>query len=102
MNAKGIKIECHDHNVLTISGERSSEKRDEDSGHYERYLGRFSRSFRLDNHMDVQNMQAKLDSGVLSVIIPKHQQDAVPSSVRNIPIQAAEESSDDPREESKD
>ena len=66
-----IKGEVRDSNLLTISGERNSEVEDEGSNYYERSFGRFSRSFRLLNNADSNNLSASMNRGVLSVRIPK-------------------------------
>jgi HSP20 family protein len=60
-------------NVLTISGTREDEQREESDRYYatERSYGRFSRSFALPEGVDVDHVQASLDTGVLTVKVPK-------------------------------
>jgi len=65
-----IKIED---NTLLISGERKvkSEVKEEDYYKVESSFGTFSRSFSLPNEIDVENIRAESENGVLEVIIPK-------------------------------
>jgi HSP20 family protein len=60
-------------NRLTISGERKSEKKEEDERFYayERSYGSFSRSFTLPEGADADHAQAELKNGVLSIVLPK-------------------------------
>ena len=89
LDVNDIKVEVHDGNLLTISGERNSEVEDDGSNYYERSFGRFSRSFRLLNNADSNNLSASMNRGVLSVRIPKISPD--PPSVRQINIENREE-----------
>jgi len=65
-----IKIED---NTLLISGERKvkNEVKEEDYYKVESSFGTFSRSFSLPNEIDVENIRAESENGVLEVIIPK-------------------------------
>jgi HSP20 family protein len=60
-------------NILTVSGKREAEKRDEQANYYavERSFGAFSRSFQLPAGIDGDKVEAKLVSGVLTLTIPK-------------------------------
>lgn len=60
-------------NVLTISGERNfkEEVKEEDYYRVETRFGKFSRSFTLPENIDVENIEASSDNGVLEVVIPK-------------------------------
>lgn len=60
-------------NRLTISGKREAEKEDESDRFYayERSYGSFSRSFTLPEGCDTENVNADLNNGVLSVMLPK-------------------------------
>ena len=60
-------------NVLTISGTRHSEERKEGESFalYERQYGSFSRSFSLPDTADGERVEAKLESGVLTLTIWK-------------------------------
>lgn len=70
--------------VLTISGKREVEggEGDEDNGfrRIERGYGEFTRRFQLPDNVDPGAVQAKVENGVLHVVVPKkeeHQQDLV-------------------------
>lgn len=64
-----------ENNVLTVSGEKREEQREEDADHRwhlsERRYGRFDRSFVLPREVDADRIQARIDNGVLNVTIPK-------------------------------
>lgn len=73
----GLKREDFDvsveNNVLTISGEKKEEKREEKEGyrHLERTYGSFSRSFALPEHVDAENIDASYKNGVLELQVKK-------------------------------
>jgi len=62
-----------DKNILTIKGERDirDEVKEEDYYRVESAYGTFSRSFRLPEKVDVENIEAKSEDGVLEIVIPK-------------------------------
>jgi HSP20 family protein len=62
-----------DKNVLTIKGKREvrEEVKEEDYYRVESAYGTFSRSFTLPEKVDVENIEAKSENGVLEIIIPK-------------------------------
>ena len=62
-------------NVLTIKGERSSEKVDEDENYrrVERQSGQFYRRFTLPDSADADKIEAKSEHGVLRITIPKQE-----------------------------
>lgn len=71
---ENIKIDLHD-NVLTVSGERKEEKKEEDK-EKRTYLsevqyGAFTRSFTFPEGIDAERSEAKFENGVLSLNIPK-------------------------------
>lgn len=61
--------------MLTIKGERKSEKRDEGEGYkrVERVSGSFYRRFSLPDTADAERIEAKGKNGVLEVILPKQE-----------------------------
>jgi len=69
-----IEISVND-GVLTISGERKLEKKEEKENYtrIESFFGRFERSFKLPIDADVDNIEAKFENGVLKIFIPKKQ-----------------------------
>ena len=70
-----VNIELED-NVLTISGERKSQREERKEGYYrvERASGAFARSLTLPEGVDPERIQANFDRGVLEVRIPKPEQ----------------------------
>ncbi len=72
MSKKDIHVNIKD-NVLTISGERKSEEK-EDKRHFrrvERYYGSFQRCFRLPDQVQENKISASFKDGVLTVTLPK-------------------------------
>lgn len=60
--------------LLTLSGEKKGEKREErknNYAYYERTFGSFSRSFKLPEHVDAEHIEASLKDGVLELTINK-------------------------------
>ena len=88
-----IKVEIEDTNILTISGERNCEVEHDESDYYERIYGKFSRSYRLLDNSDIDNLRATINRGVLSVTIPKRDPD--PPSIRQIQIENTDEDTSD-------
>jgi HSP20 family protein len=75
-------------NRLTVSGKRESEKEEKDDTYYayERSYGSFSRTFTLPDHVDTAHVKAELNSGELTVAVPK-----MPAAVaKKIPVAAGE------------
>jgi HSP20 family protein len=67
-------IDIHAENgMLTIQGERESEKREERQGYkrMERSYGSFFRRFTLPDTADTDKISAKGENGVLTITIPK-------------------------------
>jgi HSP20 family protein len=60
-------------NLLTVSGKREHEKRDERERYYayERSYGEFSRSFTLPEGVDTEHVDGELKDGVLMLTLPK-------------------------------
>jgi HSP20 family protein len=67
-----VSVECHE-NVLTIKGEKRSEREEKsEHRHYvERSYGSFSRAFSLPGDAAAERVKASFHDGVLSVEIPK-------------------------------
>ena len=59
--------------VLTISGEKKKETKDENKNYYrlERVSGSFSRSFTLPSEIHTDKINAEFKDGVLKVTLPK-------------------------------
>jgi len=68
-----------ENNVLTISGEKKEERKEEAKDHHyivsERKYGSFSRSIRLPEGIKSDGITAKFKNGVLNVSIPKTEQE---------------------------
>ncbi len=67
-----IKVDIKD-GRLTISGERNfkDEVKEEDYYRVETSFGKFTRSFDLPENIDLENIEASSENGVLEVVIPK-------------------------------
>jgi HSP20 family protein len=67
-----VDVTC-DNGVLTISGERASERNETDARYHivERTVGTFRRSFQLPQNLDEAKIEAQYGDGVLTLKIPK-------------------------------
>lgn len=76
-----------DDGVLTLKGERKTERKDEGEGYrrYERTFGSFRRSFVLPKGVDPAAVEAQVRDGQLTVRVPKPVQ-AIP---RRVAVKAA-------------
>ena len=72
LDPKNLTIEAKG-GVLTIQGERTAEKEEENKIYhrYERTYGSFCRSFNLPKNVDAEKIEAKYKDGVLTVKVPK-------------------------------
>lgn len=73
MDEKDVEI-IMSGNRLTIKGEKKAEnKEDGEKGHtyYERSYGKFERSFTVGDEVKADDIEAKFDKGVLSIVLPK-------------------------------
>jgi HSP20 family protein len=59
--------------VLTLRGEKRSERKEEEKGrtYSERFFGSFERRLAIPESVDVDRIEAKLKDGVLEVTLPK-------------------------------
>ena len=59
--------------ILTISGEKKSEQKDESKNYYriERNYGSFSRSFTLPAEVKTDSINADYNNGILKITLPK-------------------------------
>ncbi len=70
-----VHLEIND-NILTLRGNHE-ETREEDTSEYkmrEFVRQSFERSFRLGDHIDQDKISAKLEAGVLNVVMPKKEE----------------------------
>lgn len=74
VDEKDIKLELND-GMLTLKGERKFEKerKEEDYHFIERSYGAFSRSFRLPDTVNENDIKAAYKNGVLEVTLPKRE-----------------------------
>jgi len=81
IDKKDVKVEVRD-NMLTISGERKTEKKTEDESCCiaERHYGKFERTFSLNDTVDAGNISAKYKDGVLTIALPKTEK-AIPKEI---------------------
>jgi len=72
MKKEDIEVAMHE-GSLSISGERKSESKHEDSEVYraERFFGRFQRTVTLPAPVAVDKIQAQYKEGVLTITLPK-------------------------------
>lgn len=70
VDKKDVTIDVSD-NVLTISGEKTNEVKDEKHHRIERSYGSFTRSFTLPDTVEVSNIKAVCENGVVKVTLPK-------------------------------
>jgi len=75
LNKEDIHVEVKN-NVLTVSGERKWEKKEENEKVHrvERSYGKFSRSLALPEGVDEKSIKAAFNNGVLELSIPKPEQ----------------------------
>lgn len=73
MDPKDVQIELKD-NALTLSGEKSDERREEDGDRFwaERSWGRFHRTIPLPTEVDPDRCEASFKDGVLTVMLTKN------------------------------
>ncbi|HEY0671083.1 MAG TPA: Hsp20/alpha crystallin family protein [Longimicrobiales bacterium] len=96
LKPEDIEIRVQD-NMLVIAGEKRVAESEQQEGGFrsmERRYGRFERSFTLPRTIDTNNVKARHENGVLTVVLPKVEA----SKPRRIQIEGAEPA---PRELSK-
>ena len=83
LSKEDFNIELND-NLLTVSGERkfSNEKKDKNYHSIETQYGEFSRSFTLPENVDTEKINAKYNSGILELTIPKDEKKALKSTIK--------------------
>ena len=70
MKEEDIDLSIED-GMLTLCGEKKSERRDEEGGYSERSYGRFERRITLPADIDEEHCSADFRDGVLRVTIPR-------------------------------
>ena len=69
IDPKDVSVDL-DHNVLTISGERTTPEGEEKKHLSELGYGRFTRSFTLPDTVDTEKVAAKFEHGMLELTLP--------------------------------
>ncbi len=72
VDAKDMEVSVSD-SMLTVRGEKRTEKKDEQNGHKysERFFGSFERSLTIPPGVDQTKIEAAMKDGVLEVHLPK-------------------------------
>ena len=88
LDEKDVEVTFAD-GVLTLKGEKKSERKEEGKGFYlsERSYGSFQRSIALPEGVDAEKVSAEFSKGVLTVKAPKLPE--VQSNVKKIAIKAS-------------
>ena len=75
MNREDIHL-TFENNVLTLSGERRFEKKDEADNYHrvERSYGTFTRSFAVQQTESIDHVTAEYNNGILRIDLPKHEE----------------------------
>lgn len=75
MDKKDVQIEVND-NVVTVKGERHSERDQNDKDYHftERRFGSFRRSVAIPGGFVNENVSAKFENGVLTITLPKQEE----------------------------
>ena len=72
LNEEDLNVSL-ENNTLTVSGERKFEKEEKEENFHriERRYGSFTRTFRLPNTVDAENVEAGYDKGILKITLAK-------------------------------
>ena len=86
LEEKDVQVNVVD-NVLTIKGEKKSEKEEKDKNYrmFERSYGSFSRTLDLPAGINPDSIKASLSNGVLKVTVPR----PAPAQVKKVEVKAA-------------
>ncbi len=79
-----VNVEVKD-NVLIIKGEKKmdNEVKKENYHRIERFYGSFQRTFQLPQNVEESKIKAKMDSGVLEIVVPKSEK----AKSKSIPVE---------------
>ncbi len=75
MTQNDVSVEFHD-GILTLKGHREQKSESDKNDYRIREFSKqsFSRSFRLSDQIDSENVVARMDQGILKVTLPKKEQ----------------------------
>ena len=85
---KDINVELKNGNLTVYVDKKEEKEEKSEDGKYirkERYIGRSSRSFRVGNHLDQEDIHASYKNGLLRIAIPKKNRKK--DEKKNIPIE---------------
>ncbi|XP_020114199.1 18.1 kDa class I heat shock protein-like [Ananas comosus] len=88
MRMEEIKVDALDDRILRIQGkrQRAAQAADEQFLLMERPVGSFTRVFYMPNNADLRRARAEMESGELTVVVPKVRNRENEISVTSIPI----------------
>jgi len=68
-----VKVSVNEERLMTITGEKKKQEKEEGKNYIrnERNFGSFTRSFSLPEYIDVENINAKFENGVLELSLKK-------------------------------
>lgn len=90
MTKNDFSIKIDENDVLTVSMEKKNEKKEEDKKN--RFLRRefsytqFSKSLILPDDVEKENIEAKIENGVLSIHLPKKEEKKAENTVKVIEV----------------
>jgi HSP20 family protein len=73
MSKEDVKVSVNEDRMLSLKGEKRRTEKKEDRNYLrnERVYGEFERTLMLSDNVDVENIKAKYDNGILELVIPK-------------------------------
>jgi len=71
MTKDDVSIEVDDKNVLHVNAERSNTLEEDNKLYSSRFYGQLSSSILLPDNVNVNNLEAKMENGILIVKVPK-------------------------------
>ncbi|OUM59125.1 hypothetical protein PIROE2DRAFT_47338 [Piromyces sp. E2] len=75
MTKEQVHVELTEENTIVISGERTKKKNKNEKGmkitEMDCPYGKFQRSFRVPKQVVIEKIEAKVENGVLEIIIPR-------------------------------
>ena len=87
VNKEDVKISINEDRILSIRGEKKQSETQEDHKYIriERRFGSFNRSFTLPEFINIHDIQAEFNNGILTITLPK----AEPEKPKSIEVPIA-------------